>query len=145
MAIEIQTKTGVRLVRKTADQSVADTTLVSDTDLKISVLAGEIWAFSAHLRYDAGATPDIKFGWSFPAGTTMSWGKYSIDSIESIETDILLESGTTGSIRYITYKGVIIVGSSAGAVILRWAQNVLDAGDPTIVKVNSYIIAYKIN
>src|SRR6185436_5732863 len=50
-----------------------NTTTLIDIGLTLAVAASTAYAFEAWLPYTSGATPDIKFTLSVPAGATGSW------------------------------------------------------------------------
>src|SRR5258705_2327135 len=68
-----------RVAFKTSTQTVNKSiTLVNDTQLFISVPANTNCIFSSRFIYSSGTTPDIKFGFTYPAGAV---GSYTVTGI----------------------------------------------------------------
>lgn len=133
-----------KIVRKAADETVNNSdTLQNDDELLFPVGANQVWAFELFIKWQSGATPDIKFKWSVPSGTTMNWhtdeGNYD-ESTEST-TRTTMPGRIVAAMNTIT--GIVVVGSTPGNVVLQWAQNTQDASD-TKVLTNSVIVATKL-
>ena len=131
----------VKVVRKTANETVNNSSaLQNDDDLLWAVLANEVWAFYLYIRHASGVTPDIKFGWAYPVGTTMSWiqGSPGTSLVEMTETSVD-NLTTNGTEQIVIYQGLVVVGGTAGNINLKWAQNLANASN-TIVRANSYLI-----
>ncbi len=145
--------TGVITVKKPTDQSVtSSTTLVNDNDLKISINANDSMIVEGYLHtYCSSHWPHIQIAWTIPAGASMDIGSYIDDvSLGSHETFTLTSSGTsTGTINTnsgtvpIHFWGVVITGSTAGTIQLKWAQAV-SSSTPMTVKANSYMRGFYI-
>ena len=142
--------TDVHVVRKSADQTVNDsTTLVDDDELTIPVGANEVWEFHAFILVHSGTTPDIKVAWTIPSGGAFAVtysdrvGATSAMNASVVDTHSARALQTSGSDQSIQVWGVYIGSSTAGNVQLQWAQNALEATD-TKVLANSYIIAHRL-
>jgi hypothetical protein len=144
------------IVRRTANSSAKqNNTLANDDTLLWAVAANEIWFFEAYLIATAiNTTMDIKFGWSVPASTTMSWGMqasgiasggtgYGTPVVANAPVAILtaagtLSSGTFAGTAGYSLAGVVVVSSTAGNVNLQWAQDTTNAND-LILNTNSFL------
>lgn len=148
----------VKTAHKAADTTRNSTvTLTDDPDLTFAVAANEVYIVQATLLLDGGVTPDYKFGWSYPVGTTMNWGAVggtptsweatatsTGQSPLKIETGTLGQGATSGSVVCgVILHVVVAVGANAGAVALQWAQNVSDAANTTI-KAHSSLVAVRV-
>jgi hypothetical protein len=130
-------------VRKTTNETVNNsTTLQNDDELFIAVEASVTYDFEAEIIYNSGATPDLKFGWTFPSGLTMFYAVYAAGGgtflgYNEIETSVPAVDGAGAAVG-VLLKGTVIVSSTAGTLQLQWAQNALNASN-TIVQAGSYI------
>ena len=135
-----------QIIYKSADQTSASSVLASDSHLVFPVGVNEVWGLEkVFLLYNAAAAPDIKVGWTVPAGTTMAWeveGNYG--SNVSLASDTESMNGTGADAQF-SLHGTIFVGSVAGNMTLRWAQNVNTASSIITLKQGSFIIAHKLN
>jgi hypothetical protein len=138
-------------VRKTADESVTNsTTLQNDDDLALSVGANEVWEFEAFvLTTSASGTPDLRMTFDAPSGSTISWQAVARDSTDAFSHPLVTASGTTispainaGTTSLVRVRGVLAVGSTAGTLRLQWAQNTADA-DAVTISANSFLKAGK--
>jgi len=126
------------VVKHTSESTASDTTLSNDAELKFPVKANGVYVFEVHLMIQAISTaPDIKLGWSVPAGTTMLWAPIIHDNTQmywsttkvSDTPQFLFSEATvhifaTGVGTIGCYlRGTIFVSSTAGTVFLQWAQN----------------------
>lgn len=136
-----------KLVRKTADQTVNNsTTLVNDDHLLLALGANEVWAFHLCPLVNSGATPDIKFGWTVPSGASGYWnytgqnaGATTTNTFDIITGGTNARGGFAGSLPFVLH-GIVICGATAGNLQFQWAQNTANASD-TKVLTNSYLIA----
>ena len=123
---------GNTLVRKTADESVtSSTTLQNDDHLSLEVGANETWEFEAFiLATSSSQTPDLKFTFTVPTGTSIDWTANSVDSSAASSYPPVSASGTSVSpaisanaMMVVRVRGVLTVGSTAGSLQLQWSQN----------------------
>lgn len=128
-----------RIAFKTSAQTVNNsTTLVNDTQLLIAVPANTNCIFTSRFLYTSGTTPDIKFGFTYPVGTTGSYTLYGIASggsalnaFHQTETSVsALEGGTAVAC---TMVGSFSIGANAGVVQLQWAQNTQTASNTQVL------------
>lgn len=136
--------TDATIARKSADQTLdqQSTTLQNVTDLLFAVAANEVWAVELVAKVNAHTSPDMKFGWAVPSGTTMIWGKVSASSA-SAEGDTIIVIGASADRIEPPFRGIIIVSSTAGNIQCQAAQNSSQAEDVKVLA-NSFIIAHRI-
>ena len=133
---------GVLVYRKTADETVNNsTTLQNDDIFSIPIIANENWYFEAHIFYRSTAVADIKFAFTTPAGATLSWSiiEQAVSGAARYPAPITV-SGTaesasgrgasTDSGCYI--QGLIRNGANIGSLTLQWAQNTAEVSDTTV-------------
>ena len=101
-------------VVKSADQTVTNsTTLVSDTELKITVGAGEFWRIEMLLRYSGNnASGDYKLGFNFPTGTN---GTTQFSTIDNVLTPQTITAAVVNGTWSQGTPGSISLGSDAAA------------------------------
>lgn len=144
-------------VRKTATESVTSSTVLQDDDaLLFAVAANEVWIFEMFLVVFGDTTGDIKFAITVPAGATLLWGQFALDTgannrLGNLNAQAVGVSGTANLpleagnvISAVLLKGTVVNGATAGNVVLQWAQAVSNAV-ATEVRANSYLIAHKIS
>lgn len=135
-----------KLIRKTADQTVNNsTTLVDDTHLLFAIGSSETWFYQALVVFNTGATPAIKFGMTVPSGATLV---RTVGRNIAAASNALLQLGViavagTGSDIATFLVGTVVNGTTAGDVQVQWAQNVADASD-TKVLTNSWIMGWQV-
>lgn len=142
--------------RKTADQSVANSTLVNDTELFVPVIATAVYYVAALIIYRAAATPLFKFGWTGPAGATMSWCPNCLSTavtaavVGSINKSIAVigtapSGGAAGIGTSVCAEpvGTLITTGTAGNLQLQIAQDTTNA-TATIVKADSMLYLVRV-
>lgn len=122
---------------KTLDESViSNTTLQDDDELLVAVAAASIYDLTLDLYYTSGVTPDLKFGWTYPAGTTIKasmQGYFSgvMQSVLISQTGVnSLDGGTDFAC---VVRGRIFTSSTAGTLRLQWAQVTSNATNTTVL------------
>jgi hypothetical protein len=149
-------------IRKTSNESVANTTTVQDDDVLFftPILNTDYW-ITMYIIYDGpGPSPteaDLKISWSVPTGSTFD---YVSDAITSGATSgvydvsrtaqIAPSGGTPGagtlgttSPAVALVKGLFRMGSTAGTFRFRWAQITAHVTAVT-VRANSVLIARRL-
>lgn len=127
---------------KTADETInSDSTLSNDSHLTATIGgSSETYYIEATFIFNTGATPDIKFGWSVPTGTTMTVSpRYNLagSSLQNAEdeSDVIPFDGPSGGQdRMVTFRGVVYTSNTQGTFAVQWAQNTSDASDTTLLK-----------
>lgn len=144
-------------IRKASDESVSNTTLQDDDDLKFSIAANEIWVAQYHLYVtNAASTADFKGLVTVPAGATARWGILAPDPATTTTTsDVKIQSHGSAALSagvptsaaadtYIQMTASVANSSTAGSVVLQWAQNSTDGANPTTVKAGSFMSARRV-
>lgn len=127
-------------VVKAASQPVtSSTTLVNDNHLLLAVAANATYALTGFLDYDgAFGAGGLKVGWTLPFSATLRWGlrgnvvadttqKFAANTVTQASTLSVGTYGTGGSHSSAHLIGHLTVGSTAGSVQLRWAQDASNA------------------
>ena len=149
-------------IEKTDTVGRGNVTLAADVDLVLPVPANSRWWIEMHLIVSGNNTAKIKTDWSVPAGTAGNRRCFGPASNAATQTDADSTTGRFGvhgfgtAIAYslprnaanlfsqMEEKAIVAVGTSAGAITLRWAQNVADAVNLTFVQPGSLIKAYRL-
>jgi hypothetical protein len=141
------------IARKTSDESVTSSTVLQDDNelFTPSIAANEVWQLKLYIRFQ-GATPSIKYSFSFPTGAVLditslyvdTGGTTWITATEATVTDgsVLTILGGTNP-RLIPVEMLFVNSTNAGAITFRWAQNT-SSGTSTIVKANSTLWGMKL-
>lgn len=129
-------------VWKTTDESVtSSTTLQNDDDLALPVEANATYALSGFLVWTGNETGDIKFGFDFPASSTLHWGMVGPDDTstgfnsggtrgagewfvrinQTAGGSVIQFAGSTAPLMGLL-EGTLFTGATAGTLQLQWAQ-----------------------
>jgi hypothetical protein len=138
------------IVIKALDESVSSATTGStyqlDDELFALFPASSTWDCTLQVIYNSGATPDFKIALdTLPAGATAPSWRFEHDGGTGIATATTGIAGVPGSGADdpLMWTGVLYMGSVAGTVAWKWAQNTADAG-ATLVKANSIFKAHRV-
>jgi len=136
------------VVRKTADETVNNSTTLQDDDaLKVPVPANSVWHIHCAILYNSGGTPDIKFSLSVPTGATYMLGIVRGDAASQINWQAsasgALAADGQGADYFLLLEAIVTVGATAGNAVVQWAQNMADASDTKVLK-NSCLIATRL-
>lgn len=139
---------GGLMVRKTTDESVVSTTTMQDdNELALPVSAGQTINFDFLLFVTGNNTGGFMPQITAPAGATLlvadQGNRATGDSLmaQNFATGGTIGGlGMNGTTTVVRVFGVVIAGSTAGVIQLRWAQAVSNA-TPTVVKAGSYGVA----
>lgn len=124
-------------------------TLQDDDELKFAVVASGTYVWTSLIWYDSGTTPDIQFAFTWPASPTFARAAHiftgttaaSDTPAGAIASQTVSGTKPTGAggnglgtthLLFAQISGVLINGSTAGNVVLQWAQNTSDASDTTV-------------
>lgn len=145
-------------VRRTADSSAVNnsTTLVSDSVLALTPAISTVYTLSGLIVYSSNIAADIKFGFTFPAGATLTWTGSGVvvtggggggDLAANVALRLAADStfayaGGDAFIMGIPIRGTLIMGSTAGNLTARWAQNSAHASN-TNVRQDSWLSLLK--
>lgn len=127
---------------KSADQTINNTiTKVNDADLRIWLKANEKIYFDVVLAVDGDATADFRADVATPAGGTATYSSPTSIKLSDSITAIGQGAQTTGDVIFgaspgtiYTHKleGYAVNGSTAGWMIVRWAQGTATVADTTL-------------
>lgn len=142
---------------KPVDQSNnATTTLASDNDLVLPVLASATYDFELFIRYSADAVNDFKWQFLLPSGSTWRGGVVGLDSGSGTaqgatyfgthnEASSPVAGGIgSGNTAFFLAKGRIITSTTAGTAQFRFAQNATGAPDICTARADSYMLLRRI-
>jgi len=148
----LATSTTTPIIRasKGSDETVtSSTTFQNDDDLLFSVSTNETWYVDLHLFVNTGSspTPDIKFQFTGPSGATIKMSLFDetgntskIITAFSTSTDTVAILGNTTHV--FRFRGTITTASTAGTIVLQWAQDTSSTTGTTIES-RSYLIAQR--
>lgn len=131
--------------RKTANEVVNNsTTFQNDDHISFTVAANGWYALEGYFVYTSPGTADIKFNWTGPAGTSLFWTNFAVNTAALAEYNVVVEGlNAAGSARGVggndattmsmQPKGVVVVSSTAGTFQLQWAQNAAVASATTML------------
>ncbi|GAA0738855.1 hypothetical protein Drose_04110 [Dactylosporangium roseum] len=118
------------------------TTLVNDSALVLPVEANAVYELRGNFLYSTAAAANIKFGWTFPTGLTMSYlgstipaGQTTWQSFALIQTDPLAADDSPGIARV---EGLVMVGLTPGNLQVQFAQNTANVSNTTL-NAGSYV------
>ncbi|MDA1264425.1 MAG: hypothetical protein O2816_05025 [Planctomycetota bacterium] len=144
------------LTRKTTETQtvVNSTTLVDDDALFQAMLANEVWACEWNLYMATAGNADVKVAVTVPSAATLLV-MAEATRLELGEQDEGISTASGGAISLITggtatlveyrlvkVRAMIVNGENAGNAQLQWAQNTARSWPPTLVKTNSYLVAF---
>jgi hypothetical protein len=137
--------------RKTIDETVNNSaTMQNDDELFVAVAANSVYELNLRIQYNSNATADFKYGFTFPAGTTMQYTQtvygVGIAVLNTFEQDQTSTPGIEGqaAIKGILITGVVITSSTAGTLQLQWAQNTANVSN-TLLKAGSHMRLQKLS
>lgn len=133
-----------------SDNSVFTTTLQTDNQLTLTLVAGGTYFIEAFIHAidtaTAGAGPDFKFSFSAPSASTMTVGYHASNGTTNAFTYGILEPGNaTDDIAInsccpaaVWFTGMVEAGS-AGNLSFRFAQLTSKPNDPITLKRGSWL------
>ncbi len=143
----LSTTAGIaNLVLKGADESVFNSTVLQDDNaLTRAIQANETWLYLFFIAYTSAAAAGIKFTVTAPAGATVYNGppKYfdTTNAGLGINGPTTVAGGANPGGQLI--MAIVRNGGTAGNTTLRWAQNMADASNTTVLT-GSCVVAYKL-
>ena len=128
---------------KTADETRLNTTTAAeDSDLVYSFdppsSGTDHYEITVGLLRDNHLTPDIKAGIYNTSGSG-SWAHHHSSIIRALNSTTSLTSSSGEYLAVLSADLRVAHTDSSGTVSLYWAQNTLDASNPTIVKAGAYM------
>jgi len=140
-----------RWAYKSGDETIiSNSTMQNDDHMFLTVAASTKYEFRLYAVYNSGTTPDLKIGWTLPAGAT---NVYRIDYFDTAAASQKGQSSTVpttgfavggfGADLFAIFDGTISVSTTAGTMQIQWAQNTLTASNSTM-RAGSYLRLHKI-
>lgn len=118
---------------KAADTSrISTATVANDAHLLLPVVANATYIVEAVLVWTNGGG-GFRADWSAPSGASMVWTDNDGAGAADLGTDLTF-SVTTGT----TFQGALVVGATAGNLVVRWAQNASNTA-ATVLLAGSYL------
>lgn len=126
-----------RIAYKSSDEIVNNSAVFqNDEELLMSLAASARFRFFCRLLYNSGTTPDLKFQWTYPSGTTMLYT--GLCTVAGAFNQFQFTEAAGGSIDGVAANtaallfGTITTSSTPGTLTLQWAQNTANASDTTL-------------
>ncbi len=135
------------IVIKENDQSVtSSTTLVNDLELKVTVQPNSQYTFEARIYIVADTTPNYKYKFTVPSGTTNrhivdTWTSNSGRASGLLTTEVSVAIGNTVE-KAIIISGYLITDANGGTLQFQFAQDTSD-GTSSTTKAGSSLIVYR--
>jgi len=134
-------------VIKTADEQVVSSTTLQDDDaLKFTPSVSKTYHIYALLFINSGSTPDFKYDLSIPSGADslrVNGSGTPASAIGTIQWHANPKNITTaGNNQYVWTQGRVVMGTTAGDIIIQWAQQTSDTG-LTKVLLGSFLLAWE--
>jgi len=133
-----------KIVVKDDDEILSNsTTFIFDSELKVALKANQDYSWLLFLWYIATAFAGMKHSMVQPAG--VSDGKMQVGEFGSVSvatenaTAIKVETGTASD-RLVMYQGRLETQATAGDLLVRWAQNVAEVSNTTILHGSTLIV-----
>ncbi len=148
-AVPLQLSNPVLYFRKTADQTVTNsTTLVNDARFELPVGARQTWTLEFRLLFSSSAVANIKWQITIPALATgrlrfAGVGANGLNGESEVAASSVQGASGTGANKLVVFHAHVVMGTTAGDIILQWAQNTAEASN-TIVRQDSLLIATRI-
>jgi parallel beta-helix repeat protein len=134
-------------VQKASNEVVNNsTTYQDDNELLLALEPGAVYEFEAFIIYDASTVADGKFKFTTPSGATTNWridapntGAASANAVATATYGVIVAGNGfsvagvgVGTKVVARTKGNITMSTTAGNVVLQWAQTNLEATDMTV-------------
>lgn len=144
----------IQLVRKTADETVNNsTTLQNDDELLASLAANENVVFMCYIIHtSASGNADIKFAFTVPSGATINWSAPNAHVSVTLSLSNPVVTTTSGTSRSFgsdpavfsqLLVGRVSNGATSGNLQLQWAQDTATA-ENTQVKAGSFLLVLRV-
>jgi hypothetical protein len=128
------TGSGVLFARKSADESVTNSTAMQDDNhLVLTVDANSTYKMDCFIGTDgddgSANGPNLKVTWTGPSGATMTWGHGRTSTNATFSTTIggtivYYFTGVGGVDSGLLLAGTLITSGTSGSLQFRWAQEV---------------------
>ncbi len=137
------------LVRKTADETVNNSTVLQNDDhLSLAVGANEVWEIDLYMRLTSSIAASLDYAFTYPAASTLMYlnvvagGAYEVLAEVAATTEVTV-TGAAADIRWAYQHLIYTGGANAGNIQLQWAQHAAEVSD-TKVLTNSFLLCHKI-
>ncbi len=131
----------LRTFVKTVDQIVNNSIIVvDDTELFFSARIGSVYGITLAVFLETDANADFRTAWTLPSGAIGTISSAGIQSSGGTNTqNIATEDTHSGAgADFLLFYARVVMGSLAGFIRFRWAQQTADASD-TKVLAGSYL------
>jgi len=136
----------IQFAFKTADETLNNSAILQiDNHLVVPVEINTSYGFMAMVIINSGATPDYKYTFAFPAGTTGARSSASLHPLLGSATISIAATSVVpgaGADEMIGLTGFFQTAGTAGNFNFSWAQNTADPSD-TITKIGSWMVVFK--
>jgi len=133
----------IKLVEQGTDQTVTNSTTLRDSNLLIPGEVNAIYWYALYIAYRATVTPDFRWAWVAPSGTSIDRFTLARDEnaaagltagttiaarYASIGIELRAGGGDTdgtnppANVFYVHDQGIIKIGGTAGSCVVRFAQ-----------------------
>lgn len=135
--------------RKTGTETVNNSSAIqADDELFIALAASTLYFVEIDWLWSSGATPDIKFDFTSPAGISGSYNVIAAVGGSPFYGDVSWTAGASGldgdgTTKHHRIYGPLLTGASAGTLAMRWAQSTANLSN-TQVFANSVMRAWKL-
>lgn len=141
----------IELVRKPADESVNNSTVLQNDDhLLTAIAANEIMAFDCTIFFNATTAADFKFTFAGPAGIVGEWGiafkslpAGTFDDPPGVGFGTTISTRGVGAHLTLRPSGLARNAGTAGNLTFQWAQNTAEVGDTTVQN-DSFCMFYRL-
>lgn len=149
--IDLNASSSEIVVTKNADESRVNTTLTNDTELLFSAEANCWYAFELHLQVTGSVgLGGMRLGLVLPAGAEAVVNARS-NTNTTLNTasnagviSALTPAASTLATQIVAVSYKVRVSSTAGNVVVGWAQNTAAGTDPVTIKAGSKLIYRKV-
>lgn len=137
------------IARKSVDETVNNSAAFqNDNELLLPLEANRVYLSKTHVVYNSGATPDLKYQFTLPAGaTTPAWSGFWYNTALSLIYADGAEANTVGGNGTnlpFDLTGIVVCGATPGTMQFQWAQATANASN-SIVRAGSYFMLIPIN
>lgn len=118
--------------RSTANVDTAsDASVNDDTELFVPLAINGVYLWNAVVPFSSPTTALLRWTWTVPAGATGEWNSVSLGhNYDSTQRAYAFEETTAtvnASTKNLFMSGIVVMSSTAGNLLLRWAQSVSNA------------------
>lgn len=138
-----------QVIYKPGNQTFNSLTLANDSALVLPVQANAVYFFGMCFTFQGGTagSSDFKWGWTFPSGTTMLYGRLctpvsgSFNFYKTLQSDVVNSTSAGSGLISVLLAGSVTTSTTAGNLQFQWSQN-SGTVTPTTVQAGSVIAAW---